>query len=79
MAGYGLGLILVGVLASAALGIGSDTGRMLFGSSLMVLAFWLLQDDVAMRTARLGGRPRFFALAMLAGYLWLPVSGMILL
>ena len=79
MAGYGLGLILVGVLAGAALGIGSDTGRVLFGASLIVLAFWLLRYDVAMRTVRLGGRPRFFALAMLAGYLWLPVSGMILL
>lgn len=79
MAGYGLGCILVCVFAGAALGIGSDTGRVLFGASLTVLAFWLLRYDVAMRTARFGGRPRFFALAMLAGYLWLPVSGTILL
>lgn len=79
MAGYGLGAILVCVLAGAALGIGSDTGRMLFGSGLIGLALWLLRYDVATRTVRLDGRPRFFAFAMLAGYLWLPVSGMILL
>lgn len=78
MAGYGLGVILVCVLAGAALGIGSDTGRMLFGSGLIVLALWLLRYDVATRTVRFDGRARFFALAMLAGYLWLPVSGMIL-
>lgn len=79
MAGYGLGAILVCVLAGAAVGIGSDTGRMLFGSGLIVLALWLLRYDVATRTVQLVSRPRFFAFAMLAGYLWLPVSGMILL
>lgn len=79
MAGYGLGAILVCVLAGAALGIGSNTGQMLFGSGLIVLTLWLLRYDVATRTVRLDGRPRFFAFAMLAGYLWLPVSGMILL
>lgn len=79
IAGYSLGAILVCVLAGATLGIGADTGRMLFGSGLIGLALWLLRYDVATRTVRLNGRPRFFALAMLAGYLWLPVSGMILL
>src|SRR5690606_13425003 len=50
-------------------------GHPLLGLALLGL-FWLLAgQDVARRTVRSTGLPRYMALAMLAGYGWLGVAG----
>lgn len=50
-------------------------GGVLFGLALAALAAWLAAFDVARRTVRAQGLPRYMALALLAGYAWLAVSG----
>lgn len=45
------------------------------GLALLVLVGWLARHDVARRTVRSEGLPRFMALGLLAGYLWLGVAG----
>ena len=45
---------------------------------LIGLAAWLLHHDVARRTIRLGGLPRFSACSILAGHMWLGAAGILL-
>jgi hypothetical protein len=42
-------------------------------------ATWLLRHDIALRTVRIAGQPRFSAVAILFGHLWLGVAGALLL
>jgi hypothetical protein len=71
-------LSLAIVIAGAALGLQSPEGRVLLGAGLTSMAAWLARYDLAMRTVRLSGQPRFMAVAMLAGYAWLTLIGMVL-
>ncbi len=48
-----------------------------FGAALALLALWMLRCDVARRTIRLKGLPRFVASGLLAGYVWLLAAGAI--
>lgn len=50
-------------------------GTRLTGAALLVLTAWLVRVDVARRTVRSTGLPRFAATAMLAGYAWLALAG----
>jgi len=50
-------------------------GHTLFGLALVGGTLWSLHHDVARRTVRSRGAPRFTATAMLAGYGWLLVAG----
>lgn len=43
------------------------------------MVLWLARYDLATRTVRMAGQPRFMALAMLLGYLWLAISAALLL
>jgi hypothetical protein len=45
------------------------------GVVLLALVGWLAVHDVARRTVRSDGLPRFMALGLLAGYFWLGVAG----
>ncbi len=67
---------LVAVLLAGAGGTLVD-GRagIAFGAALVALAGWLLRHDVARRTVRAAGLPRYMALCLLAGYAWLAVGG----
>jgi hypothetical protein len=49
------------------------------GFGLLVLTVWLVRYDVALRTIRQSGQPRFSATCMLAGYGWLAVAATLLL
>lgn len=49
------------------------------GASLLALVGWLLRHDVARRTMRARGLPRFIAWCLLLGYAWLAVAAMLLL
>ena len=71
-------LVLVGALvasAATAAVLAPDAGARAFGLSLLALVGWLAPRDVARRTIRGTGQPRFSAAAMLAGYGWLAVAG----
>lgn len=50
-------------------------GFPLLGLSLLVLVGWLAAHDVARRTVRGTGLPRFIAVCLLAGYAWLALAG----
>jgi len=49
-------------------------GARLLGLVLLALVLWLARYDVARRTIRSSGLPRFSAAALLLGYLWLVVA-----
>lgn len=48
------------------------------GAGIAAMALWLLIHDIARRTVRLPGLSRFTALSLLAGYVWLGTSGLLL-
>ena len=52
-------------------------GYPLLGLSLLSLVWWLMVHDVARRTIRAAGLPRFMAGCLLAGYVWLAIAGAI--
>jgi hypothetical protein len=52
-------------------------GVRLAGTGMLAQAAWLARYDVARRTIRIGGVTRFMAVALLAGYLWLAVAGVL--
>lgn len=53
-----------------------DPGVRLAGAGILALAVWLGRYDVARRTVRQSGLPRYIALCLLAGYAWLGVGGL---
>jgi hypothetical protein len=67
-----LGGLVLGVLNAAA-------GGRLFGAGCLALALWLARYDVARRTVKQQGLPRFTAVCLLAGYAWLGVGGALML
>jgi hypothetical protein len=54
-----------------------DAGMRLAGVGLLAQAAWLARYDVARRTVHAGGVTRFMAVALLAGYVWLGVAGVL--
>ena len=66
---YGVGLVLY----TAQIAIGTT----LIGLALIGLGLWLFRYDVARRTVRQKGLTRFIASALLAGYAWLLVGGLL--
>jgi hypothetical protein len=67
-----LGLFVVGVAVSP---WWRSAGLVLGGLGLLGQVAWLLRYDLARRTIRRPGLPRFAAACMLSGYGWLAVSG----
>jgi len=56
-----------------------NAGTMVQGAALLLLSLWLMRQDVARRTVKGRGLPRFIAVCLLTGYAWLALSGMIIL
>jgi hypothetical protein len=54
-------------------------GQRLLGAAFLGLAAWLVAHDVARRTIRQPGAPRFMASCLLSAQLWLGVAGFTLL
>ncbi len=52
-------------------------GVRIAGAGLLGQAAWLARYDVARRTVRMGGVTQFMACALLAGYVWLAVAGVL--
>lgn len=65
-------LLVVGVAWTI---VDFDLGIRLAGVGLVALAAWLGVQDIARRTVRTSGLPRFVAVALLAGFAWLAVAG----
>lgn len=64
--------VAAGVVAST---LWSGAGHVLLGAALVVLVAVLLRHDVARRTIRATGLPRYVARCLLAAYAWLAVAG----
>jgi hypothetical protein len=47
------------------------------GIGLVALAGWLLRHDIAWHTLRRAGAPRFMAICLLSGHLWLALAGLL--
>jgi hypothetical protein len=71
-----IGLFLVGLVASLWL---PDLGTRLAGLSMVALAIWLFRYDIARKTVRKPGLPRYTAVCLLLGYFWLLVAGILIL
>lgn len=72
-----VGLLCAGVLLVSA-GVGG-AGTRVIGAAFLGQAAWLLRFDLARRTVRREGLTRFIAASLLAGYVWLAVSGVLAL
>lgn len=70
-----VGAALAFPVAAAVALLAPGVGYALLGATLLVLVGFLVRYDVARRTVRATGLPRFMAVAMLAGYAWLAVAG----
>lgn len=70
-------LLCVAVLAASLAWATVDPARGLraVGVAFVAVAAWLYRFDVARRTIRMPGLPRFIASGLLAGYAWLAVAG----
>lgn len=67
-----MALYLAGVVATS---FAYSTGMRLSGLGMLALFAWLLRHDAAMKSLRKEGLPKFIALCLVLGYLWLGVSG----
>lgn len=74
--GGAIGLCLIGLVVSIVI---YDLGVRLLGTGLLTLTLWLARYDVARRTIRQPGLTRFIAWALLSGYVWLGVAGVLAL
>lgn len=72
--GGAVGILGVGLGASL---MNPRLGGVLVGTSLLGLATWLGRYDLARRTIRQAGLPRFMAVCLLSGYAWLAFAGLI--
>lgn len=68
---FGAGLVLTAVSGAAA-----DVGVRIAGVGLCGFAVWGAQHDIARRTVKIAGVTRFMAVCLLAGYVWLLVTGL---
>jgi hypothetical protein len=68
-----LALLAVGAGVSA---LSPDIGGLVFGFALLALAAWLFAFDIARRTVRAEGLPRYMAVCLLTGYAWLAIGGL---
>jgi len=68
------GLLALGMLTTAAY---PGLGECVAGIGLLALAAWLFVYDVARHTVRQHGLPRFIAVCLLTGYLWLGIGGIL--
>ena len=54
-------------------------GTLILGVGLLMLSLWLMRQDVARHTVKGRALPRFIAVCLLTGYVWLALTGLIIL
>ncbi len=52
-------------------------GQRVLGAGLFLIATWLVVFDLAWKTVRVPGMPRFMALSLLSGFVWLGLAGVL--
>ncbi len=70
-------VIIATIVTGATISLWHDSGLKLFSAGLLALALWLLRFDIAWRNARLTALPRFIAICLLGGYVWLAFAGLL--
>lgn len=60
-------------------GVNFESGIRLTGVGMIFLSLWLIKYDMARKTIHQPGLPRFIAICLLSGYVWLLISGIILM
>ncbi|TDQ53140.1 hypothetical protein [Actinorugispora endophytica] len=76
--GAGTGMLAAAALVGAGAAVSvvhEDAGWRVTGLGMLALAGWLAAHDVARRTVRARGLPRYTAACLLAGYVWLAATG----
>lgn len=68
--------LLIGLVVSV---VAYGPGVRLLGLGMLLLAGWLARYDIARRTVRMTGLTRYIAAALLSGYAWLAVAGVLAL
>ncbi|OAN54075.1 hypothetical protein A6A04_12590 [Paramagnetospirillum marisnigri] len=71
-----LGLLMAGAVSA---GLGWELAWTPFGLGLIGLGLWSMRNDVARRTIRQSGLPRYVAVCLLSGYGWVMVAGLLML
>jgi hypothetical protein len=66
------------VAIAIALAASAPISLALQGALLMALAAWLFAFDIARKTVRGSGLPRYIAISLLGGYAWLAIGGALL-
>lgn len=69
-------LVLLALVISIAAPV---AGTRLAGAAYLGLAVWLLVFDIARRRLKAGGQARYIAVALLTGFVWLGVAGLLAL
>lgn len=67
-----VGLFVAGLVRSS---LAPAYGHWLLGAGMVALAAWLARFDIARFTVRQHGLPRFAAVCLLGGYVWLAAGG----
>lgn len=70
-----LGVVAVFLAGLALSGVNLGLGTRLAGAGMIALTLWLARHDIARWTVRRAGLPRFIAVCLLSGYVWLGISG----
>lgn len=69
-------IYMIGIIFSTS---NYSSGMKVSGLAMILLSVWLLKNDLAMKSVKIGGQHRFIALALIAGYLWLGIGGILAL
>jgi hypothetical protein len=67
-------IILMGLVLSV---LELHSGVRISGLGLLAIALWLLRYDLAWHSAQQAGLPRYMAVCLIAGYLWLGAGGIL--
>jgi hypothetical protein len=55
------------------------SGHLFAGLSMIILSLWLTRFDIAFKSVKIKGIHRYIALNLIAGYIWLLISGTLLI
>ena len=70
------GITALGLILALAL---PDVGVRILGLGMLGYALWLGRFDIARRTVKLPGLPKFIAICLLSGYVWLGIGGILMM
>ncbi len=65
-------IFLIGIVFSTFI---FSTGMYISGIGMILLAYWLLRYDLAKKSIKNQGLPKFIAIALITGYVWLGIGG----